>query len=288
MKRSKRRLVADPDGDVEIHECGDGPDLMVLVHASMSGPRTLDDLAARLAAAGWRVAMPSLPGYGATASTRAEVPIRSIEAYRRRVMSVVRAACAANGETGRRLVLFGHSMGGLAALHAASAGPLLDAMAVYEPVAFSVLLRDDPADEAANAWDRSLATEAVTEISRGRTEPGVRRFIEAWGDGAWQRMPAPVRSQLVAMAPTLQNDIAFVRGDADLPNDFARIEVPTLLINGDRSPEVTRRICHRLAGTIQQAERATIAGAGHMAPAITAQSVSQLLLDWLRNAAPIS
>ena len=53
-------------GDVEMLEWGEGPELLVMLHAAAAGPQSLAALAALLARPGLRIVAPALNRYGAT------------------------------------------------------------------------------------------------------------------------------------------------------------------------------------------------------------------------------
>src|SRR5215472_689728 len=109
-------------GTVEMLQWGEGPELVVLVHAAAAGPHSLTGLAQRLLRPGRRVVAPALNRYGAT--------VMHDETDRVRAHLDVVRACVDLCPAERRL-LFGHSMGGLTGLLFAAA---FDAMMLYEPI----------------------------------------------------------------------------------------------------------------------------------------------------------
>src|ERR1700742_225288 len=92
-----------PLGAVEMLEWGDGPELLVMLHAAAAGPQSLAALAALLARPGLRIVAPALNRYGATVM-RAEDRVQAHVDVLRATLGLHPAA---------RRTLFGHSMGGL-------------------------------------------------------------------------------------------------------------------------------------------------------------------------------
>ncbi|WP_345137624.1 hypothetical protein [Dactylosporangium darangshiense] len=77
----------------------------------------------------------------------------------------------------------------------------------------------------------------------------------------------PFWKNLKATAHTLPADVA-VMGDtiAGRPlgrHPWAQIEVPTLVLDGSRSPKATSLAADQLADRLPAAQRATLAGQGH-------------------------
>lgn len=58
---------------------------------------------------------------------------------------------------------------------------------------------------------------------------------------------------------------------------------PALLIEGSASPAIIGAINEGLAARLPKAERAVMAGAGHMVPLTHARQVSAEILRFLRN-----
>lgn len=257
MRPVQVRLLETSLGAVEIVETGAGADVLILVHASASGPRALLRLAEQLTANRCRVILPALAGYGAT---RVADDGDRLSAN----VAIVRRAVAERA--GGRCLLVGHSMGGLVALHATAAGLAIDGLAVIEPVAFGVLEHGDPDDDAAAAWDRGIAAQLLRDMAGGQPEQAIAPFVEAWNEMAWPALPESARSGLIAQAPVIAADVAMVAAAAAAPAAWQEIRCPTLIIDGERSPVPAQRICGRLAARLPAGRQQRIAGAGHMGP----------------------
>ena len=246
---------------------GRGP--FVLLHAAGAGPRSLACLAAHLGTAAGDVRMPALPMDIDAEAARAGRPLAAH-------VGIVRHAL---GEAGDAPLVVGHSFGGVVALLALLAGARVAGAVLYEPIAFAALDPADPGDAAGRAWDRALVD--ALAAGSGDSEAGVVRFIEAWNEVAWGDLPPAVRDRALADAAAIAALTAAVH---HLPLDHAalrRLDVPVLLLTGDRSPEVARRMAERLANLLPRAELRTVTGAGHMGPVKAPERVASMIDDWM-------
>ena len=262
-------------GPIECHAQGEGAATVALLHAAASGPRSLFKLAAALADGGGRILTPALNGYGATRLTDADLG-QPFAAHVRVARWALEQAPA-----GRR-VLVGHSMGGLVALLTVAGGAAVDAAVVYEPIVLGCLDPTDPADAAARAWDAAPVAKLQAAVASGDPEAGVAAFVEAYNEVAWSALPAPLRAQLVADAPKL---VAETRAAQTVAIDFAAVPagLPILVLQGERSPDVTHRMTLGLARRLPQARRQVIAEAGHMGPVLSAAPVAAAIREFLAD-----
>lgn len=97
--------------------------LVILVHGAAGHGRLLMPLAVELARAGYETLAPDLPGYGLTdlpPSTAMTLPLW--------IDLIVELAAVERARTGRHVVVYGLSIGGTVAFHAAAASPDVDAV----------------------------------------------------------------------------------------------------------------------------------------------------------------
>lgn len=241
-----------PAGPIEVLEWGDGPELLVLLHAAAAGPQSLTQLAALLERPGRRVVAPALNRYGAT--------VMRDEADRVRAHSEVLRACLDLYPADRR-ALFGHSMGGLIGL--LSSG--FDRLLLYDPIVMACI----PDATALLAWDRAIVAKA-----------DIAAFVTAWNGTPWEALPEHVRSRLTAAAPMLIADMKAVSYH-DLPLDqFQRIQTPVLLLQGAQSPPITHAITGRLAKLLPNARRIVLDGCGHMGPVQVPAKVAPFVAEF--------
>lgn len=248
---------------------------LVMLHAAGSGPRSLAALAGRL-------------GHGAAATIAPALAMTVVPgaAGSEALGAQVRQARAALGDTATRRprLLFGHSFGGLIGLLALIAGAEADSAVLYEPIVIGALDPQDPGDRAARSWDRGHVDHLAERVAAGDPEPGVARFIEAWNEVRWPALPPSVRRAAIASAGDMTR---LTRAVHDLPVDIealGRLRTPLLILHGDRSPDVARRMARRLAGRLPTAVLAEVRGAGHMAPALAPDAVATAIRGWLERA----
>ena len=249
-------------GPVESLEWGEGPDVWVLAHAAAAGPGALTGLAKALLRPGRRIIAPALNGYGGTAlaedGNRAFSHAAAIEA----VLDAVPTR-----------VLFGHSMGGLAALLC----PVkYERLVVYEPIVTAVLRDDDPDDRAARDWDRAINAAFDERLAAGDAEGAIATFVEAWNEMRWADLPAGARAKLIAAAPALGRDM---RAVSFFPAVSFAAPGDVTVLQGTRSPAITARMTARLAAAIPGARRVRVADGGHMAPVLTPERVAAAILS---------
>lgn len=160
-----------------------------------------------------------------------------------------------------------HSYGAAIALVAAVARPeRVRALAVYEPVLFSLLDAESPPPNDADGI-RAAAADGVAALARGDTEGAARRFIDYWmGPGTFDRMPPERRAPVVASCTSTG-----AWGDALLSETtplqaFARLEVPVLYLMGTESPASSLGVARLLTRTLPRVEVLRLEGLGHMGP----------------------
>lgn len=244
-------VLTTPIGPIETLEWGDGPTLILLLHAAAAGPGSLSGLAKALIRPDRRIVAPALHGYG---QTLVVVPGDRMDAH-----AAVARACL-DAYPARRRVVIGHSMGALVALLAELT---VDAIAVHEPIVVSLLRDDDPDDRAERDWDRAIVDRLVRAVAAGDPETGIRGFVEAWNEMSWPDLPQSVRSRLIAAASALAEDISCGSAHRIAPD---RISPPPLILQGALSPPITARMTARLHEAVPGSRRMVLDSCGHMGP----------------------
>ncbi len=244
---------------------------VVLLHSSGSSAAQWRALIERLSRA-FRVLAPDLYGYAAHAPFTLEDEARIVHALLERCDEPVH--------------LVGHSYGGAVALHVArERGDLVRSLVVIEPVAFHLLRDGDEADYGALAEVAGIAGAVQRSLDRGDYEGGFGRFVDYWsGAGAWAAIPAAKRSAIAAHLPKVALDFRATIHHPARPRDLRRMAMSALVVQGERSPWPTRRICARLAGALPQARLVTVPGAGHMCPVTHRDETNELLATFLSAA----
>ncbi len=226
-------------GIVETLEWGEGPELLVLLHAAAAGPHSLAALAELLQRPGRRIVAPALNRYGATVMRDEADRVGAHRAH----LAVLRAVvelCSAE-----RRLLFGHSMGGLVGL---LGGAWFDTLTLYEPIVTACI----PDEVDLLGWDRANVEQA-----------DVAAFVSAWSGTPWDVLPDGARTRIQAMAPTL---IADMRAVSYGPLPSLAVAQPVVLLQGSDSPPITHAMTARLASLLPNASRRVVEGCGHMGP----------------------
>lgn len=153
--------------------------------------------------------------------------------------------------------LVGHSAGGHAALVAAIRRPDLVRSLVLEEGGF---VSDRPTSMQAQTEVRAVIERARAYRAAGSREAAVRHFIDfGSGPGFFDSAAASIRQSMLDNEPTLG-----LRPNAPLTcGDTGSLEVPVLVILGERSPEYVARALSGLLECLREESTATILGASH-------------------------
>ncbi|HEU0293659.1 MAG TPA: alpha/beta hydrolase [Anaerolineales bacterium] len=164
--------------------------------------------------------------------------------------------------------VFGYSSGAILALRAAAHGLDIAQLALYEP-------------PPTGAKAGQLAPQLTELIAAGRRGDAVELFqTEAVGIPAAvvaQMRNVPFRPALEKIAHTLVYESLILRS---LPTGLlASIRVPTLVIDGEESPEVMRRAAQSLAEALPDGRYRTLKGQDHdIVPAVLGPSLEEFFL----------
>jgi pimeloyl-ACP methyl ester carboxylesterase len=187
------------------------------------------------------------------------------------------AAAAIDAELGpeRPFHLVGHSYGGATALRLArQMGARILSLAVFEPVAFHLLERGDPA--------RAEIEDVTTRIAAAATpRDATRIFIDYWNrPGAFDGAPPAMQDRFTAQIAKVMLDFQALIGDPARLADLAALDLPALVLSGQASPPSTRQLAQQLAAVLPRASRAETRG-GHMAPITHAAAVNPHIAGFL-------
>jgi pimeloyl-ACP methyl ester carboxylesterase len=183
----------------------------------------------------------------------------------------IRAVAAVIGE---RMLVVGHSSGGVVALEALVALPSTFAGAVvYEPpVVLGPPLGGDALERARAAIAAGKPGRAITIFVQDivRLPPLIARlagfFVAVYP--RMRRFAARQIDEVVAI------DLLGVRLNA-----YARIETPVVLLGGDRSPAHLGERLNALARVLPQVERVTLHGQGHSANDRAPDAVARVIAN---------
>lgn len=244
-----------PDGrKLAYREEGSGPPL-VMVHGSPGEGRSWGRVVPHLKAR-FRTICPDLPGYGGSDRLEVDEPAGRMAAMGAAVARLV-------DSLGEPVRLVGHSYGGNIALQAAmQVQPnAVERIVLFEPVYFRALqlTGDDAALKPAVAHFEDYARRATA----GEPEV-VRLMIDYWfGDGAFGRMPDPVRGYLSASAARNAIDVRSGFLGTSTVADLAALQYPVTIVDGETSRDVVRSIARALVKLLPNARMEGLAGANH-------------------------
>lgn len=219
----------------------------------------------------FRLLAPDLHGNGGSAPWRGHRPIALADEA-----AIVGALLEACGEAAH---LVGHSFGGAVALHAARLyAPRVKSLALVEPVAFHLLRGGDEHDDEALREISGVADMVSRALASGDHLAGFGRFVDYWsGPGAWGAVPADRRAGLAGSLGAVALNFWAGLNEPTRAGHFAAVDVPALVVRGERSPLAGRRVAARVAAALPNARLVTLDGAGHMAPVTHPDAVNALV-----------
>ena len=236
-------------GDVVVAEWGAGPAIL-LVHAGGSTGAAWNGVAPVLAE-GFRVLVYDRPTY------RRKPPLRGAEAMEAEVADLLAVADAVEGP----LLVVGHSSGAVVALQAALAAPARFAgLLLYEPpLALDRPLGGEALGRARAALDRGDPHEAM--VIHVRDIVGAGRFAVL----VFRFLPVVGRA-LVEQAEGQVADDEALRSLGVGVERYAAVDVPVLLLAGERSPARLRAALDALAAVLPRLDSVVVLpGQGHLA-----------------------
>lgn len=260
--------------DTQVYQFGKGDEQAVMLHCTLGHSMAFMPLAAGL---NDLLAMTAfdLPSHGGTADWDGVTPIQR---------QAVDMALDLLSEPAH---LIGHSFGGAAALRLACERPeLVKSLALIEPVFFAAAYADNPGLKDQHMGEMAALGAA---IDAGDPEAAARMFYTDWGGGrAWDALPEQMRQRaekqiylVVAANDEVGEDSAGLLASGVLE----RLEVPTLLVEGGRSPDYIAKVNSALMTRIKNAERAVVDNAGHMLPISHPKEVLAVVRPFLERVA---
>ncbi len=250
-------------------ESGGAP--VVLIHSSGMSSRQWRRLEDELAST-HRVLTPDLLGYGESSPylDEAEFSFHLDQLALEHLLDAV----------GEPVHLVGHSYGGFLALLVALHRPrAVRSIAVYEPVSFGVLRsRGDEEALATLPASETPFPESVEAI-----ETWLEGFVDYWnGPGGWANQKDAVKEAFRKSARKMIGEVRSLGVDRTPHQAYALLEVPVLLLGGQRSTLAAHRVLETMAAHIPNARHEVIEGAGHMGPLTHAAEVNAKIAAHVR------
>jgi pimeloyl-ACP methyl ester carboxylesterase len=175
---------------------------------------------------------------------------------------------------GEPVVLVGHSSGGVVAIEALVRSPSRFAGAMlYEP----------PIHLRPREWDAAL-TRAVRLAASGRVGAAMRvhlrDIVKLPGPMAWLAgLGVAASPRMRALAPHQVDDAAAINDLGVRLDAYGHVDVPTVLLGGDRSPAHLAERLDALSHTIPAAVKVVLRGQGHVANVRAPDEVAKVIED---------
>jgi pimeloyl-ACP methyl ester carboxylesterase len=181
----------------------------------------------------------------------------------------------------------GSGYGAYVALALAQEHPdLVRTLVLDEPPVLPFLLRSPAGDSLRRAFLASTLGPARAAFARGDSVAALRLFIDGTTDrpGTFDNLSAAARARVVAHSFEMRREMLADRQQYLPALDcaaLARLAMPVLLIQGDRSPRMYHIITAELARCIQSDTVITIPGAGHRKSATNPGAYNETVLRYL-------
>ena len=256
--------------NIDCQDSGAGPALLFLPgsYSTAAAWRPIQ----RLLEPRWRMVTTSLRGYGESTDSR------SPDDYAmHHEVKMVEALCR---HIGQPVHLVGHSFGGTVALAAA--------LAATVPVASLSLFEANPIDmlrgrDGDALYEETLRMSRAFEAAVHAGEPDAPgRIIDFWGNaGAYAALPDAVKAYCRQTAAANVLDWRTVFSFNVTATDCAALQLPVLLVRGERSNAAMTSITAALQDCLPEARPSVVEGAGHFLVSSHAPACAALLSRFL-------
>ena len=175
--------------------------------------------------------------------------------------------------------LVGHSRGGPVALATAHARPdLVRKLVLMDPALFVLL----PTPSGATTEDPRIRRAKATQVylNRGDIEGGLQYFFDdVNGPGAWSKLPEAQRGVRRDNAWTIVGQL----GDVETVTctDIGRLKMPVLLMAGEQSPPLFKKMGAAARDCLPSAGSVTIPKAGHQMNQLNPSAFDAALVKFL-------
>lgn len=183
---------------------------------------------------------------------------------------------------GSPFIMIGHSHGAALALRIAVENPgRVRALALYEPTLFALIEADGPAPNEADGI-RDAVSAAARALEAGDADAAAGHFIDYWtGPGSWAATPEARRPAIAAAVRSVRRWAHALMTEPTPLAAFGTLNLPVLLMTGDRSTAAAHGVARRLSRVIPNITRIDFRGLGHMGPISNAPLVNAEIARFL-------
>ena len=241
---------------------------VVLLHASFSSKGQWKALSALLANS-YRVIAVDLYGYGETPMPADRERFTLLDE-----VDLVRSLLDRILPPGEPCHLVGHSYGGAVALRFGHHAPeRVRTVTVFEPVAFHLLAREDPALQPVH----DLMAELGRLLAADRRTEAAALFLDYWsGPGSFAKFPARVQKDFAQRTEKLALDFQALTRARLTMEDYRQIRLPVAVIAGRSSRLPAMTVARKLARVLPDGTL-TWVDTGHMGPVTHPQLVNPVI-----------
>lgn len=185
----------------------------------------------------------------------------------------------------KRAHIVAHSSGAHAALFFAANHPeMVRTLVINEPPAAALLAGAPGGADVLKQWGVRFSS-AREAFQKDDIDAGLRLFAEAiGGPGTYDRRSESDRKMMSDNALSAVADAITTRPRPVFTCDMAkRISAPTLVTNGERSPEFFHRIVDELERCLPQRTRVTIPGSSHTVPGEAPHAYDEAVLAFIAS-----
>jgi pimeloyl-ACP methyl ester carboxylesterase len=259
-----------------VHGPRDGPALL-LIHGFPFDRAMWRFQVAPLTAAGYRVVVAELPGFGRSEVVGSqEAPLESVDAMAAQLLHLLDRLRIA------KAVPVGFSMGGYVAL----------AVAAKAKERLSGLVLIDTKAEADSAEAKAKRDEAIAGVQAHGTRSLAMAMMEKQLTEATRTSERLLAEEVRAMMlrqpkATVAAALKAMRDRPDRRDLLPSLDCPVLVLVGEHDKVTPLDSAKTMLGASRKGELKVIEGAAHLTPMERPDEVNEALLDWLRRAVPV-
>ena len=245
-------------GDRTVHYLDEGTgDPLVLLHPASPPASGMWRKVIPFLVNEFRLLAPDLLGFGQTSAWTKATPLMPQDQA-----NLVRAFIAEVSDAPVHLV--GHSYGGAAAIRTALTSPdQIRRLTVIEPLLMAMLASAGET-ELYEGYKQMVET-FISNAKAGRRYDAWRSFIDYWSeDGSWDRMSDKAKESMLRQTETALVGMPGNLQDTTSTADLHGLQIPTLVVCGEKTAVVHRRLTTILNDEIPDSRYRLIAEAGHM------------------------